>query len=88
MKIVVIVCVVISIIETVVLFVFGYKIKKQNDDIYQLCSENNILENEVEKIKATDKIKSENRREANEKLDNLHSGDSISNAVNILRNKN
>lgn len=88
MKIVVIVCVVISIIEAVVLFVFGYKIKKQNDDIYQLCSENNILENEVEKIKAMDKIKSDNRREANEKLNNLHSGDSISNAVNILCNKN
>lgn len=42
------------------------------------------LKEENSKLKEEMKITAKNRREANEKIDSLHNGDSVSNAINGL----
>jgi 3-isopropylmalate dehydratase small subunit len=43
------------------------------------------LQEEYSKLAEAYKIKKENKEKADEKISNLHSGDSVANAINILR---
>ena len=46
---------------------------------------NRELHRIIDELKESDKIKSKNRSEANEKINALYDGDPISNAINELR---
>jgi len=78
MSIVIVVCI-------LVICILGNTVKHFRillDDEIKL---NNNLHAEIKKLVDMDKIKSDNRKEADEKINELHSGDSIDNAINILR---
>ena len=68
-------------------------IKRQSRTIKTLKAENVALEmekaslnGEVERLSKAEKIKSKNRRESDEKIEYLHSGDAVDNAILGLSN--
>lgn len=63
-----------------------YEIRQMKETMKTLIDANNSLHNEIKKMNDLDKIKSENRKETNEKIDSLYSGDPLSNALDILCN--
>lgn len=44
------------------------------------------LENRVKLLESEARIKETNRREADEKIDTLHTGDAVTNALDVLQN--
>jgi cell division protein FtsB len=62
------------------------KIKQLKNDMETVIQANKSLHDEIKKLTDIDKIKNDNRIEANEKIDDLHNGDAISNAIDILCN--
>lgn len=64
------------------------KIKQLSNSITSLVDANNNLHEEIKKLNNIDKIKADNRRESNEKIDALSDGDIVDNALDVLCNKN
>lgn len=64
------------------------KIKQLSESIVSLVDANNNLHEEIKKLNNVDKIKADNRRESNEKIDALSDGDIVDNALDVLCNKN
>ena len=63
------------------------KIKRLQADIDEAESANEGLRETVEKMAAADEIKQKNRSEVNEKIKSLGDGDSVGNALDVLRDK-
>lgn len=88
----VLIVVAILILISVVLFLIVMnqikKIKQLSDSIVTLVDANNNLHEEIKKLNNIDKIKADNRRESNEKIDALSDGDIVDNALDVLCNKN
>ena len=82
----------ILILINVVLFLIvlnqGKKIIQLSKSITSLVDANNNLHEEIKKLNSIDKIKADNRRESNEKIDALSDGDIVDNALDVLCNKN
>ena len=84
-----VVLILIVIILILIIIKQNRKIKTQSESIKSIILVNKNLHYEIERLNNVDKIKSDNRRETNEKLDELHNGDSVNNAINVLcDNKN
>ena len=62
------------------------KIKRLEADIDAAMNANKSLSEALDKMSAADEIKQKNRSEANEKLKSLDGGDSVNNALDVLRN--
>ena len=76
----------ISIIAISVTAFIYYKLYKKYKVIADTEQEKyEGLEKEFAKLVEANKIKSKNKEEADEKINNLHNGDSVDNAINILR---
>lgn len=85
MKTVIIIMSIVIVVCILVICILGNTVKHFRillDDEIKL---NNNLHAEIKKLVDMDKIKSDNRKEADEKINELHSGDSVDNAINILR---
>lgn len=77
------------LIFVVLIFILSYKnekMKQIKEEMKSLINANNNLHEEIKRLTSIDEIKSKNREEANEKINDLHNGDAIDNALNILRN--
>ena len=71
-----------------VLYCKNNKLKQMKKNMQSVIDANDYLHDEIQKLNTVDKIKSNNRREANEKINNLYNGDVVDNAINELCNKN
>ena len=83
----------ILILISVVLFLIvlnqGKKIIQLSKSITSLVDANDNLHEEIKKLNGVDKIKADNRREADEKINDLYNGDVVDNAIDELcNNKN
>lgn len=76
----------VSLVLFFAVIIESKKIKSLKETMQTVIDANNNLHNEIAKLKSVDEIKNDNRREANEKISNLHNGDAIDNAINILCN--
>lgn len=80
----------ILLIGCIVLFFISLlenrKIKSLKNTVNSVIDANNYLHNELKRRDSVDKIKSDNRKESNEKINDLYNGDSFNNAINILCN--
>lgn len=78
--------VLLLVILVSILYCKNNKSKQMKKDMQSVINANDYLHDEIQKLNTVDKIKSNNRREANEKINDLHNGDSFNNAINILCN--
>lgn len=83
----------ILILISLVLFLIvlnqGKKIIQLSKSITSLVDANDNLHEEIKKLNGIDKIKADNRREADEKINDLYNGDVVDNAIDELcNNKN
>lgn len=62
------------------------KTKSLKDTVKTVVDAYDYLHDELKRRDAVDKIKSDNRKETNEKINDLYNGNSIDNAINVLRN--
>ena len=85
MTYVIIALVVLIILLCITLFVFGKVCKKYKCRYETERIKVEQLQEEYSKLAEAYKIKKENKEKADEKISNLHSGDSVANAINILR---
>ncbi len=76
----------VSLVLFFAVIIESKKIKSLKETMKTVIDANNNLHNEIAKLKSADEIKNNNRREANEKIDNLHNGNAIDNALNVLHN--
>lgn len=76
----------ILLVVSVLILYFLYKsykkIKAENKDLIDKYSG---LSQEFQKLLETNQIKKENKESADEKINNLHNGNVVDNAINILR---
>lgn len=56
------------------------------NEMKRLVDMENRLSAEIKRLKQSAEIVSENRRWANERVDGIHRGDSVGNALDVLRN--
>lgn len=77
----------IIMILVFVMIILRNKIKRLQADIDTVVNANNNLHEAIVKLSAADEIKQKNRSEANEKIKSLDSGNSIDNALDVLRDK-
>ena len=77
--------VVLVAILCITLFIFGKVCKKYKCRYETERIKIEQLQEEYSKLAEAYKIKKENKEKADEKIDNLHNGDSVANAINILR---
>lgn len=78
------------LIITILVFVtiiLRNKIKRLQADIDSVINANNNLHEAIVRLTAADEIKQRNRSEANEKIKSLDDGDSVNNAIDVLRDK-
>ena len=84
--------IVILMILVIVLCVAIRFLRQEIDDLQNtmqtVIDANNNLHEEIKKLNSIDKIKADNRRESNEKINALYDGDSVDNAIDELCNKN
>lgn len=85
MKTVIIIMSIVIVVCILVICILGNTVKHFKTLLNDEIRLNNNLHVEIKKLVDMDKIKSDNRKEADEKINELHSGDSIDNAINILR---
>lgn len=85
MKTVIIIMSIILVVCILVICVLGNRVKQFKTLLNDEIRLNNNLHAEIKKLVDMDKIKSDNRKEADEKINELHSGDSVDNAINVLR---
>lgn len=78
----------LSIILLSIVYCMNNKLKQMKKDMKSIIDANNYLHDELSKLNSIDKIKSDNRRESNEKINDLYNGDIVDNAINELCNKN
>lgn len=71
---------------SLVMIILRNKIKRLEADVDAAMNANKSLSEALEKMSAADEIKQKNRSEANEKLKSLDGGDSVDNALDVLRN--
>ena len=82
---IIIALVVLIILLCITLFIFGKVCKKYKCRYETERIKIEQLQEEYSKLAEAYKIKKENKEKADEKISNLHSGDSVANAINILR---
>lgn len=82
---IIIALVVLIILLCITLFIFGKVCKKYKCRYETERIKIEQLQEEYSKLAEAYKIKKENKEKADEKINNLHSGDSVANAINILR---
>lgn len=75
--------IIVLLLIAVTIFIKLYKKTKASYEEEHLQLIN--LQEEYSKLAEAYKIKKENKEKADEKINNLHSGDSVANAINILR---
>lgn len=83
----------VLIFSITVLCIIVYFLREEINDkqkaMESVINANTRLHDEIKRFNSIDKIKSDNRREASEKIKNLYDGDGVDNAINILcDNKN
>lgn len=75
------------LIFVILVFILSYKnekLKQIKEDMESVIKANNNLHEEIKKLNAVDKIKADNRKDTNEKINNMHIGNTVDNAFNIL----
>lgn len=82
--------VLITLLGLLIIFVlFSYvlfkKYKKSRKEYKELSERFNGLSEEFQKVLEADKIKENNKEKADEKISNLHNGNVVDNAIDILR---
>ena len=85
MTYIIIALIVLIILLCITLFIFGNVCKKYKSRYETERIKIEQLQEEYSKLAEAYKIKKENKEKADEKISNLHSGDSVANAINILR---
>lgn len=85
MAYVVIGLVVLVVLLCITLFIFSKVCKKYKCRYEAEQTKVEQLQEEYSKLAEAYRIKKENKEKADEKINNLHSGDSVANAINILR---
>jgi len=69
----------------ITLFIFGKMCKNYKNRYEEERTKVEQLQEEYSKLAEAYRIKKENKEKADEKISDLHSGDSVANAINILR---
>lgn len=80
-----VVLVIIILMLLGVIYLLLQKINDRKKEYDQLLNNYNGLNDEFMKLVETSKIKSDNRKKADEKIEELHNGNAVDNAVDILR---
>lgn len=78
------------ITNSIFFFLWKFAKEKQEETQWKLEEANKYIAKAIReqaKLESTIQILSKNRKEADEKINNLHDGDSISNALNELRKR-
>ena len=75
----------VILIVTILAFVFNKLYRKYKVAYEQEHTRLEGLQQEYSKLVEAYKIKKKNKESADEKINELHSGDSVTNAINILR---
>lgn len=60
------------------------KLKRAEHDLNAVVDTNHVLIQQIEKMQKENKIKSDNREKADEKIESLHTGDTVDNAISSL----
>lgn len=76
---------IIILITSVIAYIFYSKYNKEKIENKDLLFKYKKLSEEFHKVLEVNKIKDENKEEANEKINNLHNGNAVANAIDILR---
>lgn len=86
MKYVLLVALVVDVISLFVNYVLFKKVKDKQSAIERQEELYNGLQKEFNTLVEAEKAKSKRRKEADEKNENLHNGNSVTNAINQLFN--
>jgi hypothetical protein len=73
------------LLVSVIAYIFYSKYKKEKIENKDLLFKYKSLSEEFHKVLEVNKIKDKNKEEADEKINNLHNGNVVDNAINILR---
>lgn len=84
MKILVTGLLIISVIFVIIIYFLSKSYKKIKLEYKNLSDNYDRLSKEFQKLLDANKIKEENKEEADEKINNLHNGNAVDNAINIL----
>ena len=81
--------VIVVLVGTAAIFFIMWKVAEKaksdaDNKIEKLQEANNLIMGQLSKLHDELRIKNENRKEANEKVESLHNGDAVSNAINGL----
>ena len=85
MKYILLISLVINVVSLFVSCLFFKNIKSKKSEISKLEEIYSGLYKEFDALVQSNKIKSKNKEAADEKIDNLHNGNAVDNAINILR---
>lgn len=72
------------LLVSVIAYIFYSKYKKEKIENRDLLFKYQSLSKEFHKVLEVNKIKDENKEEADEKINNLHNGNTVANAIDIL----
>lgn len=75
----------LALILFAIVLIFDKKISVLKNKVRFYEAENEKLCRDLDRMLEIDKIKARNRRESNEKIDSLHNGDVVGNALDVLR---
>lgn len=73
------------VLVSVIAYTFYSKYKKEKIENKDLLFKYKSLSEEFHKVLEVNKIKNKNKEEADEKINNLHNGNTVANAIDILR---
>lgn len=85
MKYILLISLVINVVSLFVSYLFFKNIKSKKSEISKLEEIYSGLYKEFDTLVQSNKIKSKNKEATDEKIDNLHNGNVVDNAINILR---
>lgn len=80
------VLVLVTIILCISIHFLRSELKSMQENIETIVDANTKLHDEIKRLNSVDKIKSDNRRESDEKINDLYNGDVVDNAIDELRN--
>lgn len=76
---------ILLLLVSVIAYIFYSKYRKEKIENKDLLFKYKSLSEEFHKVLEANKIKDKNKEEADEKINNLHNGNSVDNAIDILR---
>ncbi len=85
MKTLLLILIILFALSLFACYFFYRKYKRTKIEYKDILDKYNGLTEEFQKILEANKIKDKNKEEADEKINNLHNGNSVDNAINILR---